>query len=465
MNRRKAMKKSLRWILAIALVLAALVGCYTTVAFAVDEKFLFNTTINGVDCSLMTAEQAEEIYMTEYYNNMDFEIVDESGKYSIERGLFDFSEADKPQSLLEGVNKFTWGLSLFKETVFTTNDGNALEKLGDYLTTSLPALDELTWRKAENAHIIFNETSGKYEITPEVAGTELAKDVFYKTLYEHIKSGSGNLDIRNIEGMYIPPTILYTDTALNDNLNKLNNLISLDIMYDVKGNIQHYNYEDMVEYITLDKDTMNYTFDKEGSIEAFIKEMNAHYTTLGITREFKTTLGDTVTVKGGDWGWWLNQNASKEKLIEYVDAGESRVGEFVWLQEADYSDLGDYINYVEIDLTNQHLYMYKEGELIAECDIVSGNPNKGNNTPGGTYILTYKTKNAVLRGPGYASPVSYWMPFNGGIGMHDATWQSKFGGTRYLTHGSHGCINMPLKAAKEVYSNLDKTYAIICYWR
>ena len=459
------MKKGVKGALVVSIILAVLVGCYTTVAFAVEDKFLFNTTINGIDCSLMTAEQAEAIYMSTYYDNMVFNIVDDNGKYLVEKEQFDFSDAEKPQSLLEGVNKFEWGLSLFKETMFTTNDGNALVKLGDFLTKSLPALNELNWREAEDAYITFNNTSAKYEITPEVIGTELEKDVFYKALYEHIKSGHGDLDIRNIEGVYSLPDITSDNTKLNETLNSLNNLVSLDIMYDVEGNIQHYNYEDMVEYINIDTDTMDYTFDKDGSIDAFIKDMNAHYTTLGITREFKTTLGDVVTVKGGDWGWWLNQNKSKEILAGYIEDGVSRAGEFEWLQTATYSDLGDYKDYVEIDLTNQHLYMYKDNKLIVECDIVSGNPNKGNNTPGGTYILTYKTKNAVLRGPGYASPVDYWMPFNGGIGMHDASWQSKFGGTRYLTNGSHGCINMPLKAAKEVYNNIDKTYAIICYWR
>ena len=179
-----------------------------------------------------------------------------------------------------------------------------------------------------------------------------------------------------------------------------------------------------------------------------------------------TTLGDTVEVKGGDWGWWLNQKESANKLIEYIDSDKYRFdGEFVWLQEAVSNGDKDYFNYVEIDLTNQHLYMYKDNELVGDWDIVSGNPNKGNNTPGGTYSLTYKDYEAVLRGPGYASPVTYWMPFNGGIGMHDATWQSKFGGTRYKTHGSHGCINMPLSGAKTVFENIDNSFAIICYWR
>ena len=44
-------------------------------------------------------------------------------------------------------------------------------------------------------------------------------------------------------------------------------------------------------------------------------------------------------------------------------------------------------------------------------------------TPSGVYRLDWKAKDFVLRGDGYASPVSFWMPFNGGIGLHDASWR------------------------------------------
>ena len=92
----------------------------------------------------------------------------------------------------------------------------------------------------------------------------------------------------------------------------------------------------------------------------------------------------------------------------------------------------DYGNtYVEINLTAQHLYFYANGKLLVESDFVSGNAAKGWSTPAGAYSITYKQRNATLKGQGYATPVSYWMPFNGGIGLHDANWRKTFGGTIY----------------------------------
>ena len=86
---------------------------------------------------------------------------------------------------------------------------------------------------------------------------------------------------------------------------------------------------------------------------------------------------------------------------------------------------------------------------------MSGNLSKGWGTPAGSYPLTYKQRDAVLKGENYRTPVDYWMPFNGGIGMHDAKWRSSFGGTIYKTGGSHGCINLPHSVAKKIYENIS----------
>ena len=101
---------------------------------------------------------------------------------------------------------------------------------------------------------------------------------------------------------------------------------------------------------------------------------------------------------------------------------------------------------------------------MVESDFVSGNLSIGHDTPTGAFGLTYKTMNAVLRGPDYETPVTYWMPFNGGIGFQDADWQPYFGGDRYLTGGSHGCINMPPDKAGELYNIIQYNVPIVCFY-
>ena len=100
---------------------------------------------------------------------------------------------------------------------------------------------------------------------------------------------------------------------------------------------------------------------------------------------------------------------------------------------------------------------------MIESDFVSGNVSKGNATPTGAYGITYTEKNATLRGENYETPVTYWMPFAGNVGMHDAYWRSAFGGSIYKTAGSHGCINLPPSAAKVVFENVSKNYPVLVY--
>ena len=124
-------------------------------------------------------------------------------------------------------------------------------------------------------------------------------------------------------------------------------------------------------------------------------------------------------------------------------------------------------SYIEIDITRQHIWMYLDGECIVDSACVTGNSGI-HDTPEGYFFLTYKTTNAVLRGYNdngskYASPVSYWMPFNGGIGLHDASWRDTFGGSIYLGNGSHGCVNLPKETAQKIYQHIDKTIPIIVY--
>ena len=67
--------------------------------------------------------------------------------------------------------------------------------------------------------------------------------------------------------------------------------------------------------------------------------------------------------------------------------------------------------------------------------------------------------------PIYETPVAYWMRVTWtGIGFHDATWQSAFGGSRYQTNGSHGCINMPYDQAAALYDMLSVGTPVVMHY-
>mgnify|MGYP000563948544 FL=1 len=180
----------------------------------------------------------------------------------------------------------------------------------------------------------------------------------------------------------------------------------------------------------------------------------------------KTSYGKTVTITTGNYGWKIDQAKETAALVSLIKNGEQTSREPEYSQKAASHSGNDYGNtYVEINLTAQHLYFYANGKLLVESDFVSGNAAKGWSTPAGAYSITYKQRNATLKGQGYATPVSYWMPFNGGIGFHDATWRGSFGGQIFWNSGSHGCINLPYSAAQTIYQNIEKDYLVICFYR
>ena len=134
------------------------------------------------------------------------------------------------------------------------------------------------------------------------------------------------------------------------------------------------------------------------------------------------------------------------------------------------NDIGD--TYIEVHMGEQHMYYYKNGYNIFESDFVSGDITVGDHaTPEGIYQLYFKESPAILKGqpdengkPEYETEVTYWMPFNGGIGFHDAEWQPYFGGDRFIGGGSHGCINLPYDAAATLFSIIDYGIPIICFY-
>ena len=171
-----------------------------------------------------------------------------------------------------------------------------------------------------------------------------------------------------------------------------------------------------------------------------------------------------VNLEGGIYGWKIDQEAETEALFENISSGRRLMREPAYIQKAA-SRAGNEIGntYVEINITRQHLWFYKDGMLIVQGPVVTGNPNRGNATVTGTYMLNYKQEGVVLTGPGYAAGVQFWMPFYGNMGIHDAKWRSEFGGEIYKKNGTHGCVNAPYYLAKTIYKYIEAGVPVICY--
>ena len=128
--------------------------------------------------------------------------------------------------------------------------------------------------------------------------------------------------------------------------------------------------------------------------------------------------------------------------------------------------------YIEVDIAAQHMWYIVDGSVAMESDVVTGLPADGRDTPTGVYSILYTERDSTLKGetdpatgkPSYETPVAFWMPFTWqGHGFHDATWQPSFGGSRYLTNGSHGCVNMPYSKAEQLFGMISAGTPVIVH--
>ena len=222
------------------------------------------------------------------------------------------------------------------------------------------------------------------------------------------------------------------------------------------------DYSLINQWIKID-DELNVSIDAQ-AIMNYITSLAKKYDTVGVAREFKTSTGKTLSVSGGYYGWRINKKKEAQILKEDIENGSILEKEPEYLQKGvcrGENDFGD--SYLEINITRQHIWYYKQGKLIAQGDIVSGNVSNGNGTPLGIYEITYKQENSTLRGANYEAKVNYWMPFNGNIGLHDASWRYSYGGDIYLNDGTHGCINAPKYLAKKIFAEIEAGTPVICY--
>lgn len=450
----------------VVLILAAGagIGFYSVKAGTYSSTFLPNTEINGMDVSGMTAAEVKaeiekgiagyELLITERTGAGETIKKEEIGLHS----EFD----DTLETILAAQEPAKWVLSLWNPVSYEIETMIACdEKMLSERIDTLACMDEAAMIEPENAEISEYRSEIKgYEILPAVPGTELVKGQVYRVIYDAVLKLVTEVDL-DAEGCYTKPAVTEDDEQLNALAAQLNTYTGAVVNHTFGDTKEVLDGDEIHTWLSV---SGNQVALDESKAAAYVKRLAQSYDTAYKTKTLDTSYGKTVTITKGNYGWRINQAKETEAVLAIVKAGEQKTREPEYLQKAASHGKNDYgTTYVEINLTAQHLYFYKDGKLIVESDFVSGNESRGWSTPAGAYPLTYKQRNATLKGEGYETPVSWWMPFNGGIGLHDASWRGSFGGTIYKTNGSHGCINLPPQVAKTIYENISAGDPVLCY--
>ncbi len=452
-------------ILLAALIIAGVV--YVVQATGYGEKFLPGISINGVDVSGLTADEAEQA-LDDSLNHYTLTLSERNDQTETISGADIGMALDlggSVEQLLEAQNSWLWPLY----ALGTRSDAVTLEAgfvydsdaLSDAIA-GLTCLDSASAVPPTDAYISgYDSEAGGVAIVAETQGTLVDEDILTDAIFAAVDAMETALDL-DAAGCYVVPAVTADDPDLVLEAETLNGYLGVTVAYEMGEDTIVLDGSTLIDWLTYNGDG-TVTLDAD-AVTSFVKDLASTYNTIFADRTFTTSYGTTVTVEGGDYGWWMNQSSEVEGLTQQILNQESGTREPVWNGTAAVLGVGadgDYGDtYVEINLTAQHLYYYKNGVLVVESDFVSG---KNDATPTGTYGIQYCERYATLNGENYSSPVSYWMPFYDGVGLHDASWRTSFGGTIYKTNGSHGCINLPIKVAKQLYENMSAGTAVIVY--
>lgn len=466
--KKKKRKKTAAIVAGI--ITGVLVLIYVGFAIFFSSHFMFFTKINGTDFSLKSVSQVEA-YMKQQVADYVLTLKESDGgseKISGSDISLMYVPGEQLEKLAKKQNNFLWITSLWNHPKITSEigveyDKDALAKI----TEGLECLKPENQTVSVDAHPEFQ--NDKFVVVPEVVGTQIDMEKFNEAVTKAINGFKPTLDLFKT-GCYILPRFVSDSQEVVAATDAMNSYLGANVTYDFNPATEVVDASVISQWVTVDAD-MNVTFNEE-AVRAFIQSLADKYDTKGKPRTFTTATGNTVNVTGGSYGWKIDQEAEYNALIANIQNAETVTREPNYASRAashEGNDVGS--TYAEVDLSNQMMYFVQNGQVVLQSGIVTGNPNKGNGTPQGVYSLAYKALDQVLRGTKkpdgtyeYETPVKFWMPFNGGIGFHDATWQSSFGGSRYQTNGSHGCVNLPYDVAAQLYNLITAGTPVVCHY-
>ncbi|MDY6334719.1 MAG: peptidoglycan binding domain-containing protein, partial [Lachnospiraceae bacterium] len=498
-------KKKRFWITIGCIAGAAAAGYFGTAVYFANH-FPYHAAVDGIDVSGMTLEEAGQA-LAGRTSNYTLTLTGRGGLTdTITAEDIDLSmdmAQGELETLLRGRSPLRWPEALLRPVSYTSTaaavcDEEKLTKRIDTLTFFDP--QHITAPKDAEVAL----SGDRLTVVPEQEGTEPDREKVQEAIRIAVSYLTPSLNL-DTAGLYREPQRRADDAALTAQADAENRILDEFPALRFGDQEERPGAEELLSWIEYENGAANIRQDK---IAAYVSDLAEKYDTVGKKRSF-TDPGShrTVTVEPGTFGWELDQEATAEELTAAIaadgmkntafdasDGGEAtaagtdavisvdteqRIGSStgigsgegsfpvldpVWKQEGkEHGDQDWGRDYVAVDLDNQHVYVVQNDKVVLDSDCVSGKAVVGHSTPDGIFYIFAMAKDAVLKGDGYASPVKNWMPFYRGVGFHDATWRSRFGGKIYITSGSHGCVNLPLSFATKLYDLVEVGTPVLVY--
>ena len=465
---KKGNKKWLPLLVTLVVILAAAGILYGTGVLAAPV-FPIGTKVSGVSVSEQSAKEAGETLQqaAEDYK-LTVRFAQNTRTFSAEElGLTVDEDALKRLVKVMQQGQNAASAAEDAQTVFTC-ETDLKEEM-----QNLPERTAHADKATQDAVLTYDKKEGKYVIQEEQVGGTIDTQALAEAVQTAAEQLQPELDAVGA-GLYGGETVRRSDDEkLNQALEQANQMLKTDVTYtfeverkNVYGEEQ-LNKSAIQKWLTVSEDGKRVQID-EDKVEDYVNEVARIYSVKEpTTAQFVTASGDQVEVEAPITDESVDTQPLKKDILNAIQEGATGQRKASYRKtrtgEQGTTDLGG--TYVEVDLDKQHLYLYVNGKKKAEGDICSGSVADGCATPAGLYTIKTKDYDRYLVGVGYRDWVHYFMPFNGGIGLHDSTWREadEYGGDVYLESGSHGCINMPLELVKTVDEYIDVGDYVILY--
>ena len=470
---RKKRKDSLKNIsIIIGIILGILISLYIGISILFLYHFFPGTIIRNKDFSWKSSQDVEEYYnqLTEKY---ELRIVDKDQNTEVISGSridLEYNPGKEIKTALKEQDPFLWCYKAFRTG--KTDIPVTVRYDSKKLKEEIMNLSVVRQKQTEPVSAMPFYKDGKFTIKEEEYGTALNLEKLNKKLSEYISTFQSEINLVD-EKCYKQPAYTAQSPEVLNACEQMNTYCNLNFSYDFGENVK-ISSEEIAKWLSLDE-KMNVVIN-EDAVNSWVADLAKKHNTVGTTRSITTPNGKNTKVTGGSYGWEIDEDAEVKELISCLKEEKdfSRKPIYKEGQTAVSNENQDWgTTYVEVDLAQQYMWYIENGDVKLEAPVVTGLPRDGRETPEGVYSILEMLKNTVLRGsinpatgkPSYEQPVSYWMRITwSGIGFHDANWQEQFGGTWYIEHGSHGCINMRPTDAGKLYKLIDYGTPVVVHY-
>lgn len=467
------MKKTFRICLLTLLCLIFLVlGGVLALSWYYQDHFAVNTWINGIYCTGKTVEEVNK-ELTQNAELPELTVIDGQGQ----AWVLDLSLADYTVDYTDTLREYLKRRSQALWQPQTETEGFGLSPRSSWDEEKLKSLvTEMEWvaaarDRSTEVKICLGENSREPYILLDGKSHRLDPEKLCLYVQECLKNGIYRVEVEQGD-CFADLEDTPEDILQRERFAELRSFLQSNLIYDMGAEQIELTPDIMASFLRTDSQGLPIWDQGEllvraGSIREWVEQLARQYDTVDTVRDFQTTEGRVVQVTYDTYGTQLDVEAEAEFLTQALlyERDEPLVHTPSYLQEGfcrGLDDIGD--TYIEVDMGQQHMYYYQDGECLISVDVVTGNARRRWDTPEGINYVYNKQRNRTLRGEGYATPVDYWMPVVGNVGIHDADWRKEFGGEIYQRNGSHGCINTPPEAMGRLYDLVEIGTPVITFY-